>query len=432
MSKMTSFPGHKAFSRLGVLLLFASVLLLTTSQTSLAETNLDNVRSALDRLVRQTTNSKPKAAREEFDYGEASRLLAAIDALLEETAERRRDTNKLPSKKDYMVAVPPWTETREDRRDKIRELLNSALEIVTDVPIVQYQETIKKRRASIGELHNQIATLRERKLDAPKDALLPGLLNDTVSSLDTEIEDLKQRIEANKKEIGQVKAKIGEALSSKGIAISDNQLDLLLDSVLGSDLIKLVAVFDAAKKIDHRLGALMKENSENLVSARRYFAMHAALFAMLLHSQEELLNKIDNVYLKRLKRIKDDVRSARRTTHDLLQQSNRPDQQRALMANQKAQAFAEEVADFYRDYLKTQREQIIASRKRTLKDLRIADNTYETVEASFQLHALIEDARASFDAIKGLEAPGFDQLFQNEQLKREFENLTRKLDIPSS
>ena len=31
-----------------------------------------------------------------------------------------------------------------------------------------------------------------------------------------------------------------------------------------------------------------------------------------------------------------------------------------------------------------------------------------------------------------LEAPGFDQIFKNETLRREFENLTRKLDAPSS
>ena len=97
------------------------------------------------------------------------------------------------------------------------------------------------------------------------------------------------------------------------------------------------------------------------------------------------------------------------------------------MANRKAQKFSEQVAIFYRNYLKTQRQQIIDARKRTVRDLRIADNTYETVEASFQLRALIEDARASFEAIQKLEAPGFDQVFKNKQLRKEFENLTRKL-----
>jgi len=45
---------------------------------------------------------------------------------------------------------------------------------------------------------------------------------------------------------------------------------------------------------------------------------------------------------------------------------------------------------------------------------------------------LIDDAKSSFEAMQMLEAPGFDQVFKNEDLRREFENLTEKLVPPSS
>jgi hypothetical protein len=48
------------------------------------------------------------------------------------------------------------------------------------------------------------------------------------------------------------------------------------------------------------------------------------------------------------------------------------------------------------------------------------------------LRNLMRDSSASFEALQRLEAPTFDQIFQNEELRREFENLTRKLDAPSS
>ncbi|MET0657683.1 MAG: hypothetical protein ABW110_05945, partial [Steroidobacteraceae bacterium] len=86
----------------------------------------------------------------------------------------------------------------------------------------------------------------------------------------------------------------------------------------------------------------------------------------------------------------------------------------------------------YRRYLQQQREQIASARSRATHDLRIADNTYETVEASFQLRNLMRDSYTSFEAIQKLEAPTFDQIFKNEELRKEFENLTRKLDAPSS
>jgi hypothetical protein len=44
----------------------------------------------------------------------------------------------------------------------------------------------------------------------------------------------------------------------------------------------------------------------------------------------------------------------------------------------------------------------------------------------------MRDSATSFEAIQKLEAPTFEQIFKNEDLRKEFENLTRKLDQPSS
>jgi hypothetical protein len=77
--------------------------------------------------------------------------------------------------------------------------------------------------------------------------------------------------------------------------------------------------------------------------------------------------------------------------------------------------------------LVAQRAKLAEARNKTLFDLRIADNTYETVEASFQLKALMDEARTSFEALQKLETPGFEQIFRNDELKKEFENLTQKL-----
>ncbi len=160
--------------------------------------------------------------------------------------------------------------------------------------------------------------------------------------------------------------------------------------------------------------------------------MHAALFAMLVHAQDSLIAKIDTNYLPKLDAIAKDVDAARKKTTELLRAENRPDQKRALEANRDSQRLAEEAAKGYRRYLLQQREQIAAARKRAAHDLRIADNTFETVEASFQLRNLMRDSATSFEAIQKLEAPTFEQIFKNEELRREFENLTRKLDAPSS
>ena len=367
----------------------------------------------------------------EADDQRAARLLAAIDDILNEAAEQRHDARRLPSEDDFLVS-PFWRETREERQRKIRKLLDAALDLVTDVPLVEMQEELEARRRNVRDLKDRIAALREKRLTAPEDALLPGLLTDTVASLDDKIADLEKRIAANRQGIGEGKRAIRAALARSGVDISPEQLDLLLDSVLSGDLIRLVATFEAAKLVDGQLNKLVAASDGNLSAARKYFAMHAALFAMLVHAQDSAIEKIDQVYMPRLESIVRRIEATAADTERLLAARNRPDQQRALQANLKSQAFAKRVASYYSGYLLQQREQLAKARLRALRDLEVADNTYETVEVSFQLRALIKDASASFDAIQKLEAPGFEQIFKNQELRREFENLTRKLVPPSS
>jgi hypothetical protein len=167
-------------------------------------------------------------------------------------------------------------------------------------------------------------------------------------------------------------------------------------------------------------------------AARRYFAMHAALFAMLVQAQDATISKIDTQYLPKLDAIIADIAAARGRTNELLKAQNRADQQRALESNRASQKIAADAAQSYRRYLKQQRDQIAEARLKAVHDLKIADNTYETVEASVQLRDLMRDSSTSFEAIQKLESPSFEQIFKNDELRKEFEDLTRKLDAPAS
>jgi polyhydroxyalkanoate synthesis regulator phasin len=364
-------------------------------------------------------------------FEQAQRLMKAIDAILQDTAKNRGEARKLPSKDEFILPLP-WTETREDRERKIKDLMDSAMGVITDVPVVDLQKKIESLRKNIRDLDDRIVKLREKQLVAPKDGMMPGVITDTVDSLAKDIDDTTKKIELNKAEIKNQKAQVAEAMQRSGITLKPEQIDLLLDGVLSGDLVRLVAVFNSAKSIDGQLAKLMAQSGENIGAARKYFAMHAALFAMLVHAQDMALSKIDTQYLPKLEAIGTDIAAARAKTGELLKAENRTDQKRVLEANRESQRMADEAAKGYRKYLLQQREQIARARAKATHDLRIADNTYETVEASFQLRNLMKDSSQSFEALQRLEAPTFEQIFRNEELRREFENLTRKLDLPSS
>lgn len=353
-------------------------------------------------------------------------FLSAIDKILKRVAAERNAAKELPAREKFLFP-PIWTETKEERERSVRELLDSALEIVTDAPILKMQSEIKHHREVIAALRDRLAELRERRLEAPSTGFLPGILTQTQDSIDLASDRLREDIRSREDDIARIKQDIGKALGAAGVQLTKDQLDLLLDSVLGGNLLKLVTAFEVARIADQRLGTLVKQSNEDLKSARRYFAMHAALFAMLVHAQELLIERIDKVYLARLQRILADIDKTRSETRGLMAEQTREDQRLALEANLKSQDLSQKVAIFYRDYLQNQRRHLVEARDKTLFDLRVADNTYETVEESFQLRALMDEARTSFEALQRLEAPGFEQIFHNDDLKREFQNLTQKL-----
>lgn len=364
-------------------------------------------------------------------YEQAKALMVAVDAILKDAAETRAGASKLPSRDDYIIP-PFWKETREDRNAKVRDLLNAALGIVTNTRIVDVQKKLDVLRHNIHDLEDQNAKLREKQLVAPKDASFAGILTDTVSSIGTQIEENNKRIAENQASIKTEKTEIAASLKAAGVQLQPDQIDLLLDSVLSGDLIRLVAVFNAAKLIDGQLANLIGSTGDNMNAARRYFAMHAALFAMLVQAQDATLTKIDTQYLPKLDAIIADIAAARGRTEQLLKAENRPDQQRALESNRASQDVADKAAQNYRRYLQQQREQIAKARLKAVHDLKIADNTYETVEASVQLRDLMRESSTSFEAIQKLESPSFEQIFKSDELRKEFEDLTRKLDAPAS
>jgi hypothetical protein len=418
---------------------FAVALLLAVSPAALAAEQPSTIAEILDRTkiaASEALVSEPNAETADprsgdKDYEQARLLMQAVKDILADTAEKRSDMKSLPRDADFVV-TPLWTETREDREDRVKALLDSALGIVTDVPVVEVQKRIETHRRSILDLEGQIARMKEKQLMAPKDSALPGVLTDTVGSLDAGIQDLQARIAKNRGEIAAAKIDVSTALKASGVDLSPEQLDLLLDGVLSGDLVRLAATFEAAKLIDQQLARLVEAAGDNAATARKYFAMHAALFAMLVHAQDMAIAKIDKQYLPRLDAVMKDIANAKTRTGELLRADNRPDQKRILEANRDSQKVAEDAAKAYRRYLQQQREQIARARQKAAHDLRIADNTFETVQASFELNNLMRDGSASFEALQKLEAPTFDQIFRNEELRREFEALTRKLDQPTS
>ncbi len=364
------------------------------------------------------------------DFKRSQQLFDALKDVLDEAAKRRlkRQTDPDGALEDLF-----WRQFGADQNTRIRDLLSSAFEMMTDAPVVDIQRGIGKARDEIAKMRGQIAELKEKRIAAPPDdgwSSWLGVTEDKRTITDA-IEELEARIKGQEAEIAALKKSFGDAMAEAGAPISDAQIDLLLESVTGDDLIALAAAYEAVRGVSAQLRKLMDENGEDLEYAKRYYGMHTSLIALLVEAHNKFLGQIDGEYLPKLAAIERDINDAARETARLMRDDPTDAQKRALAANAASQRVALDALRLYRDYLKRQRREISDARDRAVKELRVADNTLRTVDASYQLRKIMDSAAASFEALRSLESPGFERLFRNEELRREFKALTERL-APSS
>ena len=379
--------------------------------------------------VAQSTAQQADPRANDPAYQRSQRLFGSISDVLEDAAQARSD-----ARGDTGVGTILARPFGLDAQSRANDLLADAFSVVSDAPVTQIQEEISGRREAITSLRDQIARLREDRISAPVDtsgvtATITSTigLTKTRDDIDAAIEDSSARIAGNEMAIREAKDRFRRAMAEAGATISEEEADLLLDSVTGNDLVRIAAAYEAARGVSTQLMELMDQSGEDLKRAKRYYAMHTTLLALLVHAQTAFIDKVDRDYLPKIGAIQEDVLDTRRDTEKLLSEQNTDRQRQALIANLDSQAIALEAADFYRSHLVDQRNEIVGARQKTMKELRIADNTLRTVDASFQLRAMMESATLSFEALQNLESPGIERIFRNEQLRQEFQKLSQKL-----
>jgi len=372
------------------------------------------------------TTIDPRA--DDADYRRMQRLFGEVRDVLEDAAEARGDIGTEGSLTTLFTR-----RVGLDAESRTQRLLGEAFDVVAEAPVTAIQREIRERRDAITTLRAEIARLREARISAPDEVGLTGTLGlaKDRATIDDEIDESIARIAANDMAIRGAKDRFLTAMQAAGTPVSAEEADLLLDSVTGDDVIRIAAAYNAARGVSGQLLALLDETDEDLATAKRYYAMHTALLAVLVHAQSTFIERIEGDYLPRLDAIAGDIRTTRAETQRLLRQPGTARQREALNANIQSQAIAFEAADFYRRHLKDQRAQIAEARQAAVRELRIADNTLRTVDASFQLRSMMESATMSFEALQNLQSPGIERIFRNDQLRREFRELSDRLNAGS-
>jgi len=311
---------------------------------------------------------------------------------------------------------------KADSQNEINQLLDEAVEILSISHSTETRQRIRATEARNRELKQIISQHRQAKISAP----ISSTWQTTVADYDAKIKQLTKQIEKNHYKIDELKIQFANELADNGLSITDAQLEVLLSSVVGDDIIQSSIVYDNVKQISQQLMTLTIESGEDLDISQRYYGMYTVLLKTLVHMQQKFINNIDEKYLPKITTIEADVQDVNAITRNLLRGERDKNRRQHLSANLEAQNLTLKTSRLYKKHLRGQRRKVVIAMEKTTADLQIAHNTYKTVSVSGELINLLRTSQKSFELLLNIQVPDL-LVFQNLQMKQEFAILTQKL-----
>ncbi len=365
---------------------------------------------------RESAGSAWEDTRSLFGQGDEDSFGHLWDRLLPKLGE----TLSLQERQAELPAHAWIGADKASNQAEINALLNEAVEILSTSGTRDYRARIHALQAAIAQANEEIADYRQRRVSAPE----KSVVQKTVEDYNRAIEERTAAVRRDQKALADLKQAFAAELRKEGLELSDDQVDMLLATVVGDNLIDLGVVFDNVKAITQQLQHLVEESGEDLQSARRYYGMYVVLLKALRQMQLHIEQAITGTYIPQIDTISARAQALTAKTQALEKQS--PDKKALLAANLEAQRLTIQAAGVYRQYLTEQAQQIAQARSVLEKDIAAAWNTYETVRVSGELVGLFKSSSQLLDGLLNRQVPPL-RPFQNLEMKREFEKLTAQL-----
>ena len=268
--------------------------------------------------------------------------------------ETLSDALSLRDKQETLPESAWFGADKSSNAKKINTLLDKALEILVQGRAGDLRRQAIALRAEIPELRLEADALRNQRISAPETSRLPWVR--TRSKIDARLSELDGEITGRERALSAVNAQLAEALRGLGLQLDDRQIDVLLSSVTGDDLLQNAVVFANVRIMVEKLAELSREDRDNLEINRRYSGLYLVLNDLLIHTQEELVRKIDGEYKPRLSEIEREAEALRKEALDKAAQAGYSEAQKKSFAlNAESNAMTLRVAGLYVQLLDSQR-----------------------------------------------------------------------------
>ncbi|MFI8620625.1 hypothetical protein ACIGBN_06620 [Marinomonas sp. NPDC078689] len=317
----------------------------------------------------------------------------------------------------------------------LNESLDDLMDVFDSEKLKALREQYRRLEDKIAEEEGKQQEYRSEKVLASRDErslrtkLLPGeTLKSMVAVSKADYEMLIETSETNiseyHKELSQTLVEMRTYFSEIGLSLSTEQIDVLMSSVVGDDILKMSVVFNAIKDVTLKLEELTNQTGESLEHAKKYYGMVVVLYKLMDRMQTHFIAEIDNNYLPKLQGFKETAQSNIKESQKLI--SKRVNV-KTLKNNVESNELTLKVIALYKKVLMSQRDKVFKANDLTKKEMAVADNTYKTVSLSSAVSGLISDGANNFGKLISLQIPDVRE-FQNQKIKEEFKLLSQKLE----
>lgn len=335
------------------------------------------------------------------------------------------DALTLRDKQENLPDSAWFGEDKISNSKKINALLDVALKILVESDAENIRKDAANLKSKIAASKTKLDELRNKKISAPENSYLPLVL--TKSKADKKIAELNLEIQNYENSLNTINSKVTDALKKIGLDIQQNQVDILLSSVTGDDLLQNAIVFANVKIVVEKLEELSKNETNTFEITKRYTGMYLVLNDLLIHTQMELIKKIDDDYRPGLNTIIQEAINLQRDALNKSKNKTYTQTQRNLFEkNADSNAMTIKVAKLYLTLLNAQKTGTLESIKALKKNRDLAENTYKTVRSSAELQSLIHSGLILFDTIDALSMPDLKP-FENDIIKFEFQEINKRL-----
>ncbi|CAA0088538.1 Uncharacterised protein [Zhongshania aliphaticivorans] len=323
----------------------------------------------------------------------------------------------------------------EDAQSDIDKLVDEAIGMLGSKTIKELRTQYRKLERKIEQVNSDIVGYKSKRILAPTSGksmvgsvtptqTLKRFVASTKGDYDQLIEAAEKDLAAYKSDLASIKDELRQALASIGVTVNTEQLETLMSSVVGDDIISMSVVFRTIKDVTDQLEALSNETSESLEHAKKYYGMVVILYRIVTTMQDTFIARVDEHYLPKLVAYKDEANANIKESRLLMKNGVNVD---ILKANVQANKLTIEVIELYTKMLKDQKAKVEKARDIASKEGLVADNTYRTVSLSSAVVSMIREGRNTFETLMGIQMPDI-RVFKNEDVRSEFQKLTEKMN----